>query len=182
MVCVIRYAVLPSQDIINLCGPENDPHGWIPELIEARKQKTIERLSRGATKKFFNELEASILDEGFRNPIIVTAGLFSTQYMRIDKQLNYIQFAIRIPPERIHNIRTLITCERLGGSRLYIAQKHGLKIPCIVNDFIGLLPEAQALNNQDEILGCFKDKPTSKILNQKGFLAGGLPHAHMRKK
>lgn len=181
MVCVIRYAVLPSKDIINLCGPENDPQGWTPEIIQARKQKTQERISRGATRRFFGSLESSILREGIRNPIIVTAGLFSMEYMKVDKHLNYVQYAIRIPPEKIHNIRKLITCERLGGSRLYIAQKFDLKIPCIINDFIGLLPEAQVLNNQEEILDCFTDKPQSIVLNHKGFLANGLPHVHMEK-
>lgn len=179
MSCIIKYSILDAHQIINLCGPEHDPVGWTPELIQTRKQKTNERLNRAGVKKFFQNLEQSILQEGFRNPIIVTAGLFSREYMKVDRHLNYIHYVTRIPPEQIHNIKRLITCERLGGSRLYIAQKYNMKIPCIINDFIGLVSDGQVLSNQQEILDCFIDKPSNILLNQKGFMAGGLPHIHM---
>ena len=179
MIFNIKYVTLSSLSIINMCGPSKDPMGWTPEIIEQRKEKTLRRLSIGSTKTFFNNLEKSILEEGFRNPIIVTAGFFSEAYKTVDGDKNFKQFKRRIHPALRDDMENLLTCERVGGSRLYLAQKHGLDIPCIVNDFVGRIEGGQELNTIEEVKDCFQDLPATCFINEAGVMMGGLPHYHM---
>ncbi|MFA5489580.1 MAG: hypothetical protein WC284_10220 [Candidimonas sp.] len=109
----VKYAILPSRKIYNHCGP----HDWTNHT--QRGDKYIKRWNRACN--FYKRLEESVLQEGFRNPIVVSNG-------GIPKRL-----LSRIPSE-FHNG---LVCHTLGGSRLWVAQKHDMEIPCIINDFIG---------------------------------------------
>ena len=79
---------------------------------------------------WFIQLEESIKQEGIRNPIITF-----TKY-------------------RTGELRVLV-----GGSRLYIAQKLEILIPCIISDQKNFFPNARQLKSKDEIISCFKDPP-----------------------
>ncbi len=99
---------------------------------------------------FFIKLELSILKEGFRNPI-----------------------AIKATNEKVSNIY-------LGGSRLMIAQKHNLDIPCIICDFDNVFPEAKVLNTIEEIRSYFTDQPVKLLFNHRGIKIGGCEHVHLK--
>lgn len=100
----VRYQILPSLSICNALeqGPE--------EIL--RK------------KKFYDNLESSILNEGFRNPIMINAGYCPPICYR------------KLPQEMAKNPDTILVCCKWGGSRLWVAQKHGLEVPCLVSDFV----------------------------------------------
>jgi len=178
----IRYAVLKSNDITNLCGPECNPFGWTPEIIEERKQTTYKRIHHNpSTRIFFERLEKSILTYGFRNPILVTAGFFSKAHKKAEPLLDYDYFLKRIPPEKLDSLEKLVVAEKVGGSRLWIAQKHDIEVPCIINDFVGLFPKTKILKTAEQIAECFTDVPGKIILDQTGAVISQLPHVHMDK-
>jgi len=88
--------------------------------------------------EWFTRLEKSIKQEGILNPINTF-----TKY-------------------RTGELRVLI-----GGSRLYIAQKLDILIPCIISDQKNFFPNARQLKSKDEIISCFKDPPRHiKYLNE----------------
>lgn len=172
----IRFLVLPSNRIINLCGPESAPYGWTPNKIAKRKKKTEERIARN---RHYAKLEESILKEGFRNPILITSGLFSEIYRKIDFNLNYNRLQKRVRPELLQNPEQLITCERNGGSRLYLAHKYNLDIPCIINDFTDQFPEAYEIKNIEKALTFYSDQPIISIAKE-GLFVNAMQHVHMQ--
>lgn len=105
----VKYKVLQPADICNALR-ENDA-----ELI--RKHK------------FFSELESSILEKGFINPILVNAGYCPKLWHR------------KLPAEMKADPSKILVCCKWGGSRLYIAQKHNLSVPCLISDFINRFNE-----------------------------------------
>lgn len=173
MPCTIRYAILPSKQIFNFLGPERVPVGWTPGKIAKRKQNMEDLLER--RKEFYDMLEASILEEGFRNPILVTAGLWSDEYHKIDpKPVNTRTLIDRIHPDMRQNLDKRFTCERWGGSRLYIAQRLGVDIPCIVSDFNNMLSGHEILKTKEDVLLKFKDKPDILNIDECGVAMSGL--------
>ncbi|MFA5488436.1 MAG: hypothetical protein WC284_04375 [Candidimonas sp.] len=147
----IYYVVLNANDIINYCGPT---------------RSYIDHLNK--KNKFYKKLEKSILDCGFRNPILVTAGRAGIPNIRIDKL-----------PENI-DIDDSLICDRHGGSRLWVGQKHNMDIPCIVSDFVGrFFDHENELKNTLDIKNCFTDKPEIIRINAHGVHIKSAPHYHM---
>ncbi|NJO61612.1 MAG: hypothetical protein HC836_26200 [Richelia sp. RM2_1_2] len=107
----VKYKILPSTSICN-----------------ALEQNSAE-INR--KKIFYDELEKSILEQGFINPIMVNAGFCPT----ISKRY--------LPKHMVENKNEILVCCKWGGSRLYIAQKHQLDIPCLISDFIGKFVEPE---------------------------------------
>lgn len=105
----VRYKILPSHSICN-----------------ALQQPPAELLRKN---KFYTELEKSILEKGFINPIMINAGFCPP----IDHR--------KLPNAMKKNPSEILVCCKWGGSRLYIAQKHNLEIPCLVSDFIDRFDE-----------------------------------------
>lgn len=99
---------------------------------------------------YFTKLEESILREGFRNPINV--------WIKDNGDL---------------------TSWYYGGSRLMIAKKHNLSIPCIISDHINKFPNAKILNNEKEIRSMFKDRPITVIFEEKGMNISGCEAVHL---
>lgn len=124
-------------------------------------EKRIEKINNRTG--FYRILEQSILQEGFRNPILVTAGWAYHQHKRL---------AMRIPRYLPNEMKTdyskILICDRNGGSRLYMAQKHGLNIPCIVSDFCGRFNKSKPLYTEDEIKKYFKDPPKHIVFDERG--------------
>lgn len=100
---------------------------------------------------FFIKLEQSILKNGFRNPIVITASR-----------------------------RRIVT--RYGGSRLMIAQKHNLDIPCIIADFDEIFPEGIRLKTIDDIRRYYTDQPRKILLKEYGINMSGCEHVHLKEK
>ena len=130
---IVKYAVVPSKQINNILKPD-----------EAR----IKQMEKEC--QFFSKLEKSILNQGFRNPIVITAN------SKIDIQSRY------------------------GGSRLMFAQKHDLNIPCIIADFDNVFPDAEVLDNVDEIRKHFIDQPAKIYYKPHGVNMSGCEHVHLK--
>lgn len=162
----VHHNVIDPKDIINLCDPEYLylPKDWNQkeELIKRKhkQQKYIELFNKEIG--FYDKLEKSILQEGFRNPILVTSNNRPT--FRLVKE---------IPP----NETGTLFCELLGGSRLMIAKKHQIPIPCIISDF--LKKYQTPILTIDEILYFFKDKPQKIVLTTQGVRCGPSKHMHL---
>lgn len=178
------FKVLRARSIINLCGPERLPAGWTPAIIKKRRQQTLEYIERMDQKNgFYRNLEKSILDEGVRNPILTTAGFFSPAYMEVDpKPANTKNLKARVHPDLKNRMPEQIVCHMYGGSRLYMAQKHNLEIPCIINDFVGLLDGMPELKSIEDVLQYFMDNPEHISQDERlGISFSALPKVHMEK-
>ena len=128
---VIKYAVLPSSIIENTVKPSSARIGVLDKQMG-----------------FFAKLEKSILRDGFRNPIVISAS------------------------------KKKITT-RYGGSRLMVAQKHNLHIPCIIADFDELFPDAVRLNGEAEIRKYYTDQPRKILIKEYGINMSGCEHVHL---
>lgn len=132
---------------------------WSPEGRIAR-ENIMREYEEGLNKicGHYDKLERSVLKEGFRNPVIVTCG----DPMRR-------QFK-NVPPE----ILKLPKHERLllegvtGGSRLWVAQKHNIKVPCIINDNSGNYNKGTLCTDAHQIITrYFTDPPKSATIDSK---------------
>lgn len=158
----LKYAVINSKEIINLCGPEyNDPSPAFFINSPTEIEKAIRR-NINLRSKFYTDLELSIKHVGIRNPILVTGG---TPKFKHESLI----------PEKYMN-KNALWCEIQGGSRLYFAQKHDLFIPCIVSDFNNILDDGFVLNNEEEILSIFVDKPKVIKLTKRGLKLSPPPN------
>lgn len=129
---IVKFDYIPANDIKNTLVPP------------IKRQETLER-----TLRFYSKLEQSILDYGFRNPIVVSA-------LKKDD--------IRI---------------RYGGSRLLIGQKHDLLMPCIISDYDNIFLDAEILQDEEHILTKFLDKPTRIEYQKQGLICSGCEHSHL---
>lgn len=129
--------------------------GWDEETVRKRKQAAENYINRLNQKRhFFEELEESILRKGFRNPILACIGWLPEAHKK------------RLPPGETPE--TVLSCDRLGGSRLWIAQKHDLDIPVIISDFNDSYKHLEKLTTECEIRDKFQDKPARIIINNNG--------------
>jgi hypothetical protein len=105
----------------------------------------------------YSKLERSVLKEGFRNPVILTCGY------PVRKSMSYL------PPQlRSLNPEELLLMEgTTGGSRLHVAQKYNLKIPCFINDFTGKFAEGIEILTVEQAITFYKDKPNDIKLDPK---------------
>lgn len=142
----IRYMELDSNLIYNYCKDRYlNFEGEFPEK--------------------FQKIEKSVLEEGFRNPILVTIGQGSWIY--------------GLTPEKLHedwreDPDNLLMCDKHGGNRLAVAQRNKLKIPCIVSDFVNRFPDHPRIESMDELRSLFKDRPRKIKLWRNGVHLEGL--------
>ncbi len=132
---IVKYSVISSRRIKNPIQPD---------------EKRIEKLNE--ENGFFEKLEASMLKDGIRNPIVVNA------YIENDE---------------------VIFENRYGGSRLMLAQKHNLDIPCIIADFDNIFPEAELLSDGNKIKAKFKDTPRKVLYKPHGINISGCLDYHL---
>ena len=75
------------------------------------------------------------------------------------------------------------TFSRVGTSRLWIAKKHKIPVPCIIADYVDRWTELEELNGEDEIRAKFQDQPHIVDLTSPTKVGhvwiGGLPHYHL---
>ena len=123
---------------------------WSSEGRDAREHITKEyEEGLNAICGHYDKLETSILREGFRNPLIITCGI------PVKKKIYHL------PPElRKKSPWELFLLEGItGGSRLWIAQKHNIPVPCIINDFTGRYSGATQILTTERAQTYFKDPP-----------------------
>lgn len=126
---------------------------FIPDLDSRYIENEIEPSGpeRSGRAVWFDRLERSILREGFRNPVVLTARRTATE---------------------------LSLTPRYGGSRIWVAQKHGLGLPAIVADFDDCFPEAPEVDPAD-LWRLFGDPPRKIILKRHGINISGCADSHM---
>ena len=66
-----------------------------------------------------------------------------------------------------------------GTTRLWIAKKHNLPLPCIVADYNDALPDAEELFTKGEITDKFKDPPGHLLLLKEKMDMWGCQHTHL---
>jgi len=129
----IKYAEIHSTLISNQCGP------------------TVDIVNH----QFFKDLQRDILENGFRNPILVIAGECDSPAFK------------HLPKKMQDDPNEILWCGGNGGSRLWVAQRHRLEIPCIISDHIDRFPEATILNSIDEIKACYEDQPEVLVTKRR---------------
>jgi hypothetical protein len=133
----VRYAELPAKDIYNYVGP------WDYRDDERRRFKR--QYLYDQKKEWYDELEKDILINGYKNPILIVCGeLAPGDWSSIP------EFAKK---------KSLV-CNILGGSRLFIGQKHSLLVPCIISDFLGRFSDCPDIFQPANIKSYFTNPPT----------------------
>ena len=110
-------------------------------------------------------MEDSILKEGLHNPIIVSAGYVS----------KHLRFLFKGQTD-------FLVCDNNGGSRLRLAQKHNLIVPCIILDFVGTFandPNYTELFTPEDILRYFKEPPGNIQLHDNKISVENPHHSHL---
>lgn len=161
--CHIRYVELPAREIFGMVGRCGGGYNslwadWTPEgrtkreLIMKEYEDELNRICGHYAK-----LEASILAEGIRNPVVVTCGL---PKRRTTKHL---------PPEMLAQPESylLLLEGTTGGSRLHIAQKHNMTIPCIVNDWTGRFNDKIEIVSEQQARSYYRDQPQQIVVDPR---------------
>lgn len=149
------YAMLDPNKIFGMIGRCGGGYNtvwedWSSEGRTAREHITRE-YEEGLDKicGHYSKLEKSIVEEGFRNPLIITCGTPRRRKLT------------HLPPE----MRSTPTHEWLlmegttGGSRLWVAQKYNIPVPCIVNDFTGKFNAGVKIKSVQQAKLYYKDPP-----------------------
>jgi len=157
----VHAVKLPARSIFGMVGRCGGGYNtlwedWTPEgrakreLIMAEYEQEMNVLCG-----HYSRLEQSVLAEGFRNPIIITCGLPRKRRME------------NLPPEmRTLPPHELLLCEMtMGGSRLHVAQKHDMSIPCIVNDWTGRFQDSPEIRDPQEAYQLYQDPPKSIVMS-----------------
>jgi hypothetical protein len=176
MSTVVRYAVLAPERIVDLTSPRYLPEisrawqgreGWHSERYEPVRD-LMERMyidGFNAASGHYERLEASVKAEGFRNPVMLSAG-------RLERR-----DPCEIPPA----LRgpDLLVSEYLGGSRIWVARRLGLDVPAIVNDHANVLHGARVLPDLASVVERFEDKPRTAQWGPDGVYLNDIPYAHL---
>ncbi len=116
--------------------------------------------------EFWSKLEEHILQHGVENPILVYAGSVPDYLKK------------RLPKPFRNNIKSVIGCIH-GGSRLWVAQKHHLKVPCVIVDWTGKFRTSKLISSNRQLLSLYKTPPTDYVFNPTGLVYYSLPHYHL---
>ncbi len=165
----LRYGILESHLIFNECGPySGGPAGWTRLAIKKREEVALRVIKLlNDDRNFYNNLEASIIKYGFRNPILVSAGFCPKTR---DRGVND-----RLPPGMQKDHSKILTCNTNGGSRLWVGQKHSLKIPCIIVDYIDRFSQLTELKTDMDLRRCYTDPPQRFMRMKDQFRIKKLP-------
>lgn len=163
----VHFVVLPARDIFGMVGRSGGGYNsqWTDWSTEGRQQRQLimQEFEQGLNNicGHYSQLEASILKEGIRNPVTVTCG------RPRKRTINHL------PPElRQKDPSQLLLLETTtGGSRLHVAQKYNLRIPCIVSDWTGRFRGQPELLDAADARACYRDQPKSISFNRSlGFV------------
>lgn len=157
------FAMVPARQIFGSVGRCGGGHNTVWEdwsTVGRRARANIVREFEEGINRIcghYPKLEASMLAEGMRNPLIITCG----QPLR--RTLNHL------PPElrSMDQSRWLLLEGTSGGSRLWVAQKHDMVIPCFVNDRTGRFAGAETIATVEQALAKYQDPPAQLVINPK---------------
>ena len=153
----VRYVHLPAREIFGMVGRSGGGYNtiWSDWSEEGRRKRELimKEYEQGldAICGHYTKLEHSILNEGIRNPVIVTCGYPRKRLME------------HLPPEmrRLDPEKLLLLEMTTGGSRLHVCQKHDMTIPCFVNDWTGRFRDSPLVTDDREARQYYKDPPKS---------------------
>ena len=159
----VHHCLLSARDIFGSVGRSGGGYNtvwqdWTPLGRERRERIMVEyEQAMDQLCGHYAKLESSMLQEGMRNPIIVTCG--PPRRRSLDQ----------IPPEiRNRHPREILIMETLtGGSRLWVAQKHNMAIPCLINDWTGRFSNLPVLNTVEQALIHYKDPPLRLSMDRR---------------
>lgn len=161
----LKACNLDSKLIFNLRGPETfGPVGWDAATKKAKREAAenyIQKLDEH-WNNWFSNLENNIIETGFLNPIIVHAGWLPK------KEIG------KLPKKHQKDQSQVFACYSLGGNRLYIAQKHGLDVPCLVCDFNNLIPDIDPIYTIPEVRQCWTNPPIRMDFKPHGLVVWGV--------
>lgn len=168
----IYYAVLPSTRITNCVAPgyRHVTGANTPEGVAKRNKAQADYItSLNKKNKFYIKLEESINRDGILNPVLIQAGYCTEIYRKY------------LPEEHQKDLSKCLCCDRNGGSRLFIAQKLGLDVPCIISDFSSMFKDSgfEELHTKEDIFRKFKVRPKNIIINQAGVHVGQPKQVHL---
>lgn len=152
----IRHEILDSNEIFNFVGRK-----ITPRLMDVENKKS----------GFYKKLEQSILSEGFLNPILIVAGWSHD----IDSKIHQEFIRKTLPDHMKIDDSKILMCDRNGGSRLYFAHKHNLKVPCLISDYVERFVDSKQLETTEQILKCFTYPPKHIKFDSRGILIL-MPH------
>lgn len=168
----IYYAVLPSSSITNCVAPgyRHVTGANTPEGVAKRNKAQTDYISNLNKKNsFYVKLEASIQKDGILNPILVQAGYCTEIYRKY------------LPESHQKDLSKALCCDRNGGSRLFIANKLKLDVPCIISDFAGRFKDVgfEELHDKEAVMRKYKVRPKQIIINQAGVHVGQPIQLHL---
>jgi hypothetical protein len=159
--CEIRFVKIPARKIFGMVGRCGGGYNtlWEDWSDEGRKKRELimQEYEHELDKicGHYQRLEKSILEEGMRNPIVITCGYPKRRQRR------------HLPPELRDNVESelLLLEGTTGGSRLYIAQKYNLTINCIVNDWTGRYQHSPRITTETDARQYYTDQPDQIIID-----------------
>lgn len=164
----VLFGLINPNNIFNLCGPDMfGPYGDKEyEINERNKKANVIISKRNNRDQFYSKLEKNILKEGFKNPIIIYNSLKLLKNPKLPNNLKKSFF------------KNKLVCFNHGGSRLYIAQKYNIPIPCIIIDHENKLKNIfTELNSIEEIYYQYIDKPEKIMVTDEGVFIFNLPQS-----
>jgi hypothetical protein len=154
---------IPAREIFGMVGRCGGGYNslwadWTPAGRVAR-ERIMQEYERELDKicGHYTKLEASIMTEGIRNPVIITCGLPKR------RTVNHVPPELLAGPEG----NLLLLEGTTGGSRLHIAQKYNMTIPCIVNDWTGRFDHAVEVVSEAQARSYYKDQPKLVIVDPR---------------
>ncbi len=157
MAVKLRYVELEPERIFNWLDPKNITcwlayHEWHDTWWSEETIKLREQFGKIWTEEFdkitghFSKLEESILKDGIHHPINTASGQLRDTFLN-----KKVESPIVFPPEYYSNIENSIYTHTFGGSRLTIAQKHNIRVPCVVHDFSNLFENCEEVTARNYI-------------------------------
>lgn len=180
---VLRYVKLPADKIFNWLSPKNVT-AWVnfPELrstwtslatVKIRdwiQSLYITKFDFYTGNGHFINLEASMVKDGFHNPINTITGQPRDMYMR-----NI--FPDIVVPDYYDSL-PLICTHTFGGSRLIIARKYNMLVPCLVYDYINAFPDATVIKSINQLKELFTNAYHISSM-QSPVIVRAIKHTHM---
>lgn len=174
---VVHTVIEDPKTIFNLTSPR-----YLPEVSmrwnahrpwwDARYNAVRDLMERLYVDLFnqktghFDFIERDILANGILNPVMLSRGFL--------KQRS----ADEIPPQ-LRGRSDLLVSEYLGGSRIWVAQKHNLPVPAIVSDANDDLVGA-VLSTAADVDSYFANRPAhTSFLHDGSVTLAGLPYTHI---
>ena len=157
----VVFDIVDANRIFGMVGRCGGGHNtvWADWTHSGRmnRENIISEFETGMNKicGHYEKLEASMVEHGMRDPLLVTCGWPTRrQHFHMPPEI-----ASLAPPTR------LLLEGMTGGSRLWVAQKHKMKVPCIINDFTGKWNTGTILSSRQEVINYFGDEPFALSFN-----------------